>query len=123
MGTEKRKPRRFRASRGFLKKRTISEAIKDIPPFACSRSPIMLPHVMIMAKLEKTLPRPSVTASTVARGSPARIPVRIDTKIRLRKGCNLSIVVKKRIHKRAKKKIKTGCISYKMYLCLLKYYY
>jgi hypothetical protein len=88
----------------------MSEAIRDIPPVLWSRSPIILPHVIIIAKREKTLPNPPVIASTVARGSPARIPVKTDTRIRLRKGCNLSLAVKSRMQRRAKRNISTGCM-------------
>jgi hypothetical protein len=86
VGTEKRKPRKFRASRGFLRKRIMSDAIKDMPPVFWSKSPMILPLVITMAKREKTLPRPSVIASMVSMGSPASTPVRRDTRIRLRKG-------------------------------------
>jgi len=88
----------------------MSEAIKDIPPVLWSKSPITLPQVIIMAKREKTLPNPLVIASTVARGSPARMPVKTDTRTRLRKGCNLSLAVKSRMQRRAKRNMITGCM-------------
>jgi len=69
-----------------------------------------LPHVIMIAKREKTLPNPLVIASTVLRGSPARMPVNTDTRIRLRKGCNLNLAVRSRIKKRARKNIITGCM-------------
>jgi hypothetical protein len=110
VGTEKRKPRKFKARKGFLKKRMMSDAIKDIPPVFWSKSPMILPLVITMAKREKTLPSPPVTASMVRTGSPASTPVRRDTKIRLRKGCSLNFAVRSRMATRAKRKIRTGCI-------------
>jgi len=65
-------------------------------------------------KWENTLPIPEVAASTAPRGSPARIPVRIDTETRLKKGWNLSLAVKRRMQIRAKRKIRTGFMQLKI---------
>lgn len=64
----------------------MSEVIKDIPPVFWSRSQMILSLVLIIVNWEKTLPSPSVTASTAPIGSPASTPVKRDTRTGLKKG-------------------------------------